>query len=48
METFKDVLCDDDSKVVAINEVNDKVFIDYIQNSKMHTLKFNVNDGAIY
>ncbi len=48
MTVLKDVLADDDSKVVAINEQNDKVFIDYIQNGKAGVLKFCVTDGTIY
>ena len=47
LETFKDVLTDD-AKILAINEVNDIVFIDYSQNNKEHTLKFNVATGDIY
>ena len=47
LETFKDVLTDD-AKILAINEVNDIVFIDYSQNNKEHTLKFNVATGDVY
>lgn len=48
MAVFNDVLADDDTKLVAINEINDKIFIDYIQNGKPEVLKFNVLDGTIY
>lgn len=48
MAVFSDVLADDDTMLVAINEVNDKIFIDYIQNGKLEVLKFNVLDGTIY
>lgn len=47
LAVFKDTLADD-AKLVAINEVNDTVFIDYIQNDKSETLKFNVNTGDIF
>ena len=47
MTVIKDVLTDD-AKILAINEVNDIVFIDYSQNNKEHTLKFNVATGDVY
>lgn len=47
MATFNDVMTDN-AEIIAINEVNDKVFIDYIQDGKPDVLKFNVNDGTIY
>lgn len=47
LEIFKDVLTDD-ARVLAVNEVNDKMFIDYEQNGENHTLKFCVTDGSIY
>lgn len=47
LSVFKDVMTDD-AKILAINEVNDIVFIDYSQNNKEHTLKFNVATGDIY
>lgn len=48
LAVFNDTLADDDVKVVAINETNDKLFIDYIQNGEPHTLGFCVTDGSIY
>lgn len=48
LAVFNDTLADDDEKVVAINETNDKLFIDYIQNGEPHTLGFCVTDGSIY
>lgn len=48
LETFRDVLVDDDSKILAINEVKDSMFIDYLQNGKEHTLRFSVSTGDIY
>lgn len=48
MAIFDDIMADDDAHIVAINEVNDKVFIDYVQNGKPEVLKFNINDGTIY
>lgn len=48
LAVFNDTLADDDAKIVAINETNDKLFIDYIQNGEPHTLGFYVTDGNIY
>lgn len=48
LAVFNDTLADDDAKIVAINETNDKLFIDYIQNGEPHTLGFCVTDGNIY
>ena len=48
LAVFNDTLADDDAKVVAINETNDKLFIDYTQNGEPHTLGFCVTDGSIY
>lgn len=48
LAVFNDTLADDDAKLVAINETNDKLFIDYIQNGEPHTLGFCVTDGSIY
>lgn len=48
LAVFNDTLADDDAKIVAINETNDKLFIDYIQNGKPHTLGLCVTDGSIY
>lgn len=45
---FEDTLTDDDTKIIAINETNDKLFIDYYQNGETHTLGFSVIDGTIY
>lgn len=44
---FNDTLTDD-AHIVAINETNDKLFIDYVQNGEAHTLGFCVTDGTIY
>lgn len=44
---FNDTLTDD-AHIVAINETNDKLFIDYVQNGEAHTLGFCVTDGSIY
>ena len=44
---FNDTLTDD-ANIVAINETNDKLFIDYVQNGEAHTLGFCVTDGSIY
>lgn len=48
MSIFNDTLADDDTRIVAINETNDKLFIDYVQNGENHTLGMSVNDGFIY
>ena len=48
MAVFNDTLADDDMQIVAINETNNKLFIDYTQNSEPHTLGFCVTDGSIY
>lgn len=48
MAVFNDTLADDDMQVVAINETNNKLFIDYTQNGEPHTLGFCVTDGSIY
>lgn len=48
LETFRDVLAEDDNKILAINEVNDSMFVDYLQNGKEHTLRFSVSTGDIY
>lgn len=48
MAVFNDTLADDDMQIVAINETNNKLFIDYTQNGKPHTLGFCVTDGSIY
>lgn len=48
MAVFNDTLADDDAKIIAINETNDKLFIDYVQNGEKHTMGFSVNDGIIY
>lgn len=47
LDTFRDILTDD-AKIIAINEVNDSVFIDYVQNDEAKILKFNVVNGEIY
>ncbi len=48
MAVFNDTLADDDMQIVAINETNNKLFIDYTQNGEPHTLGFCVTDGTIY
>lgn len=47
LKTFRDVLTDD-AKLIAVNEVNDTMFVDYEQNGVKNTLKFCVTDGTIY
>lgn len=48
MSVFKDTLADDDTKLIAVNETNETVFVDYYQNGENHTLKFLVNTGDIF
>lgn len=48
LAVFMDILTDDDSRILAVNEVNETVFIDYRQNSEEHTLRFNINTGDIF
>lgn len=48
MAVFNDTLADDDMQIVAINETNNKLFIDYTQNGEPHTLGFCVTDGNVY
>ena len=48
MAVFNDTLADDDMQIVAINETNNKLFIDYTQNGEPHTLGFCVTDGSVY
>lgn len=48
MAVFNDTLADDDMQIVAINETNNKLFIDYTQNGEPHTLGLCVTDGSIY
>lgn len=48
MAVFNDTLADDDMQIVAINETNNKLFIDYTQNGEPHILGFCVTDGSIY
>ena len=47
LEVFRDILTDN-AKILAINENNNSVFIDYEQDGKTDVLKFNVVDGSIY
>jgi alpha-galactosidase len=47
LETFKDILTDN-AKIIAINDNNNNVFIDYEQEGKKDVLKFNMKDGTIY
>ena len=47
LETFKDILTDN-AKIIAINDNNNNVFIDYEQDGKKDVLKFNMKDGTIY
>lgn len=48
LAVFTDILTEDDSEILAVNEVNETVFIDYRQNGAEHTLRFNVNTGDIF
>jgi alpha-galactosidase len=48
LEIFNDVLNDDEIQITAINENGEMVFIDYRQNGKENTLKFNINTGDIF
>ena len=48
LAVFHHVLADDDTKLLAVNEENGKVFIDYEENGETNILKFNINDGTIY
>lgn len=48
MAVFNDTLADDDMQIVAINETNNKLFIDYTQNGEPHTLGFCATDGNVY
>ena len=48
LEVFKDVLSDDDCRVVNVIEENNKVFIDYIQDGKPSVLAFDITTGAVY
>ena len=48
MAVFNDTLADDDMQIVAINETNNKLFIDYTQNGEPHTLGFCVTYGNVY
>lgn len=48
LAVFNDTLADDDAKIIAINETNDKLFVDYVQNGEPHVLGFCVTDGSIY
>lgn len=48
MAVFNDTLADDDMQIIAINETNNKLFIDYTQNGEPHTLGFCVTDGNVY
>ena len=38
----------DDAELLAINQVNEMVFIDYRQNGEEDTLRFNITDGTVY
>jgi alpha-galactosidase len=48
LAVFADTLNDDDTKILAINETGEIVFIDYLQDGKEQTLKFNINTGDIF
>ena len=48
LAVFKDVLRDDDCRLVNVIEENGKVFIDYVQNGKPGVLAFDSATGAIY
>ena len=48
LSIFKDVMTDDDCRVIDINHVNDTLLIDYEQGGKADTLKFLVSTGEIF
>ncbi|MBE6719559.1 MAG: alpha-galactosidase [Ruminococcaceae bacterium] len=48
LRMFHHVLADDDTKLLAVNEEGDTVFIDYLEDGKEHTLKFCIKDGTIF
>lgn len=48
LSIFKDVMADDDCRVIDINHVNDTLLIDYEQGGKADTLKFLVSTGEIF
>ena len=48
LAVFKEILADDDTDMIAVNEENEKVFIDYVQNGESKVLKFNAADGTIF
>ncbi len=48
LTVFKDVLSDDDSKIINVIEDNNKVFIDYEQGGQPHVLAFDITTGTIY
>lgn len=47
MKLFCDTMADN-AKVIAVNENNNQLFIDYMEDGKPGVLKFNVSDGTIY
>lgn len=47
LATFKDILTDN-AKIIAINDNNNCVFIDYEQEGKKEVLKFNMKDGTVF
>ncbi len=47
MKLFCDTMSDN-AKVIAVNENNNQLFIDYMEDGKPGVLKFNVSDGTIY
>ena len=44
---FHHMMDDDDTKLLAVNEENDIMFIDYLDGEEEKTLRFNVKTGAI-
>ncbi len=45
---FHHIMAEDDTELLAVNEENGKVFVDYRENGEAHTLKFCITDGTIY
>ncbi len=47
LATFHHMMDDDDTKLLAVNEENDIMLIDYLDGEEEKTLRFNVKTGAI-
>lgn len=48
LASFKDILADDETKVLNIDEADDVITIDYSENGENKQLKFNVWTGEIF